>query len=55
MKTDILSLNLLSPDKIRETSNALLREKQGNLENAFGFLIAGIVLAFVMVIFRFHF
>lgn len=54
MKTDIVAINLRSPSDIREKATALLEDKQGNLENAFILLIAGIVIAFVMVVFRLH-
>ena len=37
---------------IREKASSLLEEKQRYLEIAFALLIAGIVLAFVMVVFR---
>jgi len=54
MKTDIVRINLRSPSDIREKATTLLEDKQGNLENAFILLIAGIVMAFVMVVFRLH-
>jgi hypothetical protein len=52
MKTEIVKINLRSPSDIREKASALLEEKQRYLEIAFALLIAGIVFAFVMVIFR---
>jgi hypothetical protein len=52
MKTEIVKINLRAPGDIREKASALLEEKQRHLEMAFVFLIAGIVLAFVMVVFR---
>lgn len=52
MKTEIVEINLRSPSDIREKATALLEEKQHHLEIAFALLIAGIVLAFVMVVFR---
>jgi hypothetical protein len=52
MKTDIVKINLRSPSDIRDKASALLEEKQRHLEMAFVFLIAGIVFAFVMVVFR---
>ena len=52
MKTEIVKINLRSPSDIREKASSLLEEKQRYLEIAFAFLIAGIVLAFVMVVFR---
>jgi hypothetical protein len=52
MKTEILRINLRSPSDIRERATELLEEKQGYLEIAFALLIGGIVLAFVMVVFR---
>jgi hypothetical protein len=54
MKTDIVRINLRSPSDIREKATTLLEDKQSNLENAFILLIAGIVMAFVMVVFRLH-
>ena len=52
MKTETVKLNLRSPSDIREKASQLLEDKQRHLETAFAFLIAGIVLAFVMVVFR---
>jgi len=52
MKTEIVKINLRSPSDIREKASSLLEEKQRHLEIAFALLIAGIVLAFVMVVFR---
>ena len=52
MKTEIFAVNLRSPSDIREKSSALLEDKQRYLEISFSLLVAGIVLAFVMIIFR---
>ena len=52
MKTEIVRINLRSPSDIREKAAELLEEKQRYLEIAFVLLIVGIVLAFVMVVFR---
>lgn len=52
MKTEIVKINLRSPSDIREKAAELLEEKQRYLEIAFALLIAGIVFAFVMVVFR---
>jgi hypothetical protein len=52
MKTEIVRINLRSPSDIRERATGLLEEKQGYLEVAFALLIGGILLAFVMVVFR---
>lgn len=52
MKTELVNVNLRSPSDIREKAAKLLEEKQRHLEVAFALLIAGIVLAFVMVVFR---
>jgi hypothetical protein len=52
MKTEIFKINLRSPSDIREKSSALLEDKQRYLEISFSLLIAGILLAFVMIIFR---
>ena len=52
MKTDIVKINLRSPTDIREKATELLEEKQRHLEVAFALLIVGIVLAFIMVVFR---
>ena len=54
MKTEIVKINLRSPSDIREKAAELLEAKQRHLEIAFALLIAGIVAAFVMVIFRLH-
>jgi hypothetical protein len=52
MKTEIVKINLRSPSDIREKAAELLEGKQRHLEIAFAFLIAGILFAFVMVVFR---
>ncbi|MBA3322348.1 MAG: hypothetical protein H0T45_13015 [Pyrinomonadaceae bacterium] len=52
MKTEIVKLNLRSPSDIRERATELLEAKQRHLEVAFALLIAGIIFAFVMVVFR---
>lgn len=52
MKTEIVTINLRSPSDIRERATELLEEKQYNLELAFVLLIAGIIAAFVMIVFR---
>lgn len=52
MKTEIIRINLRSPSDIRVRASELLEEKQRHLEAGFALLIAGIVLAFVMVVFR---
>ncbi len=54
MKTEIVEINLRSPDAIRAMATESLKEKQQHLEIAFALLIAGIVTAFVMVVFRLH-
>ena len=54
MKTEIVNINLRSPSEIRDRAAELLEEKQRYLEIAFALLIAGIVFAFVMVVFRLH-
>ena len=52
LKTEIVKLNLRSPSDIRERATELLEAKQRYLEVAFALLIAGIIFAFVMVVFR---
>ena len=52
MKTEIVRINLRSPSDIREKAGEALEEKQRYLEIAFALLIAGVVFAFVMVVFR---
>ena len=52
MKTEIFNVNLRSPTDIRDKAAKLLEEKQRHLEIAFALLVAGIVLAFAMVVFR---
>jgi hypothetical protein len=52
MKTEIIKINLRSPSDIREKATELLEDKQRYLELAFALLIAGIVVAFSMVVFR---
>ena len=52
LKTELLAINLRSPSDIREKAALLLETKQHYLDLAFVFLIAGIVLAFGLVVFR---
>lgn len=52
LKTEIFNVNLRSPSDIREKTSLLLEQKQRHLEAAFGLLIAGIIIAFAMVVFR---
>ncbi|HEY0073478.1 MAG TPA: hypothetical protein VGB77_05195 [Abditibacteriaceae bacterium] len=52
LKTEIVRINLRSPSDIRERASELLEEKQRHLEIGFALMIAGIVMAFVMVVFR---
>jgi hypothetical protein len=52
LKTELLAINLRSPSDIKEKAALLLDTKQRSLDLAFGFLIAGIVLAFGLVVFR---
>lgn len=52
LKTDLLSVNLRSPSDIREKAAALLEAKQHHLDTAFVLLIAGIVVAFALIVFR---
>jgi hypothetical protein len=52
LKTELVRINLRSPSDIRELASELLAEKQRYLDAGFALLIAGIVLAFVMVVFR---
>jgi uncharacterized membrane protein len=52
LKTEVLTINLRSPTDIREKAASLLETKQRYLDIAFGLLIAGIVLAFLLVVFR---
>jgi len=52
LKTELLAINLRSPTDIREKAGSVLQIKQHYLDLAFVFLIAGIVLAFGLVVFR---
>jgi len=52
MKTELLNINLRSPTDIRDKAAQLLADKQRDLELAFALLIAGIIMTFVMVVFR---
>ncbi|HEV7890076.1 MAG TPA: hypothetical protein VGP08_05530 [Pyrinomonadaceae bacterium] len=52
MKTELLNINLRSPTDIRKKAAKLLEDKQRDLEIAFALLIAGIIMTFVMVVFR---
>lgn len=52
LKTGLVEINLRAPGEIREKATKLLEEKQRYLDIAFVLLIAGIVFAFVMVVFR---
>jgi hypothetical protein len=52
LKTEIIRINLRSPSDIRKRASELVEEKQRYLEIGFALLCTGIVLAFVMVVFR---
>ena len=52
LKPEFLSINLRSPSDIKEKAASLLETKQHHLDIAFVLLIAGIVLAFGLVVFR---
>jgi uncharacterized membrane protein len=52
LKTELLNINLRSPSDIKEKAASLLETKQHYLDIAFVLLIAGIVLAFGLVVFR---
>lgn len=52
LKTDLIRINLRSPSDIRDRASELLEDKQRHLEIGFALLTVGIVLAFVMVVFR---
>jgi hypothetical protein len=52
MMTKQLEVNLRSPDDIRQTSETVLKEKQKNLQSAFWTLALGLVVAFLLLIFR---
>jgi hypothetical protein len=52
LKTDLHSINLNSPSDIKEKAAALLETKQRHLDTAFALLIAGIVVAFALIVFR---
>lgn len=52
LKTELININLRSPTDIREKAASLLETKQHHLDVAFVLLIAGIVLAFGLVVFR---
>ena len=54
LKTDLLTINLHSPSDIREKSVTLLETKQHYLDISFALLIAGIVIAFALIVFRQH-
>ena len=52
LKTELLPINLRSPSDIREKAASLLETKQHHLDLAFGFLIAGIIIACALIVFR---
>ena len=54
LKTELLNINLHSPTDIRDKAASLLEAKQHYLDLAFVLLIAGIVIAFALVVFRLH-
>ena len=54
LKTELLAVNLRSPSDIREKAASLLETKQHYLDIAFVLLIAGVVLAFALIVFRIH-
>ena len=51
MMTQEHEIFLHSPDDIRETSEKILKEKQKNLKWAFSTLAAGLVVAFMLLVF----
>ncbi len=52
MMTEQLSVNLHSPDDIRNQSEQVLRDKQAGLKSAFWWLTAGLMTAMVLLVFR---
>ena len=55
LKTELVAINLHSPSDIREKSASLLETKQHYLDIAFVLLIAGIFIAFALIVFRLTF
>ena len=54
LKTELLTVNLRSPSDIREKAASLLETKQRDVDIAFALLIAGIIIAFALIVFRLH-
>jgi hypothetical protein len=52
LKTDLHAVNLHSPSDIKEKAASLVETKQRHLNTAFALLIAGIVVAFALIVFR---
>jgi hypothetical protein len=52
MMTKKLEINLHSPDNIRKTSEALLKERQKNLQSAFWTLALGLIVTILLFTFR---
>ena len=53
MMTKRLDITLFSPDDIRSNYNRVLRDKQKNLKSGFWELTIGLVVAFLLLFFRF--
>ena len=53
MMTKRLDITLFSPDDIRSNYNRVLRDKQKNLKSGFWELPIGLVVAFLLLFFRF--
>jgi hypothetical protein len=53
MMTKRLDINLFSPDDIRSNYNQVLRDKQKHLKSGFWELTIGLIVAFLLLFFRF--
>lgn len=52
LKTERIEINLNSPDDIRKKSFELLEFKQRELDYGFGWMLAGVVTACLLIVFR---
>jgi hypothetical protein len=50
--TELAQINIFSPGDIREEATRSLEEKQRQLQTAFALMIAGLLVAFALILFR---
>lgn len=52
--TELTRINIHSPDQLRDEAAHSLEKKQRQLETAFALLVAGLLVAFALILFRFQ-